>query len=379
MLAEPSTCRLEQGADRIALTWPNGRRDEFHYLWLRDNCLCPQCREPAAWERLFDTVGMPPDLAPARTEMHAGVLEINWPDRHTSTFSQDWLRSHAYPRAATTQSTEVCWDARIAGAAPQISLAEIDSDPGGLRGWLELLDGYGFCLVRDVPTEVDTVLALAERIAPVQPSNFGRSFQVRSKPNPENLAYTAHRLYSHTDIVNRHSSRNLQFLHCLQFDATGGESILVDGFAAARRLAGADPGAHDLLTRVSVPWRYQDDAVDIGNRFPVITLDEHGDYNQVRFHTGLLAPLDLDPELTAAFYQAFIRFGQLLREPQAQYQFRMQPGDCQVFDNRRVLHARAAFDPQSGPRHLQGCYIDTDDFDGRLRAARRDRPDFREC
>jgi gamma-butyrobetaine dioxygenase len=38
-----------------------------------------------------------------------------------------------------------------------------------------------------------------------------------------------------------------------------------------------------------------------------------------------------------------------------------------TFDNRRVLHGRTAFDPNSGPRHLQGTYLDRDLVLSRLR------------
>jgi gamma-butyrobetaine dioxygenase len=31
-----------------------------------------------------------------------------------------------------------------------------------------------------------------------------------------------------------------------------------------------------------------------------------------------------------------------------------------MFDNRRLLHGRTAFDTNEGERHLQGCYIDSD-------------------
>src|SRR3990170_3668380 len=45
-----------------------GQSHDFHYLWLRDNCRCPECRDPDAWERLFDTVAMPQDLTPRRID-----------------------------------------------------------------------------------------------------------------------------------------------------------------------------------------------------------------------------------------------------------------------------------------------------------------------
>jgi len=39
--------------------------------------------------------------------------------------------------------------------------------------------------------------------------------------------------------------------------------------------------------------------------------------------------------------------------------FSLEPGDCVVFDNTRVLHSRTGFGA-SGSRHLQGCYADID-------------------
>lgn len=38
---------------------------------------------------------------------------------------------------------------------------------------------------------------------------------------------------------------------------------------------------------------------------------------------------------------------------------RLRPGDCAVFGNTRVLHARTGF-AQAGRRHRQGCHADLD-------------------
>jgi gamma-butyrobetaine dioxygenase len=368
---------VEPGRETVRVTWSNGDSHEFDYLWLRDNCACPECRDPDAWERLFDTVELPQDIRPRRVVADAGV-RVEWPDGHVTSLSTEWLYEHRNGRATRDARArhEVLWDALIAEAPPSISFAEIECGDAGLIRWMSLIRSYGFALVHDVPTRVDAVLSLAERIAFVQESNFGRTFHVISKPDPENLAFTAHRLRAHTDLVNRHSAVNLQFLHCLQFDAEGGESVLVDGFEAARRLAEADPEAHELLRTVPVPWRFQNDEVDIANHWPVITTGPDGRYLEIRLNTALMAPLDIDTEMVRPFYRALSAFGRILRDPRMEYAFKMRPGDCQVFDNQRVLHARAAYDPSSGARHLQGCYVDKDDFLGRLAAMQRGR-DFR--
>ena len=365
-------------ADRLTVTWSDGSTAEYHHAWLRDNCLCPECRHPDAWERLYDTAAMPSDITP-RSVTVSDRLEIVWHDGHTTSLSGRWLRAHRYgPEGRRSRvSQPVLWDFSIADAPPEIEYAEIVAGDNGLLRWLHLIRDFGFSIVRDVPTAVDTVLDLAANISFIQESNFGRTFHVISKREPENLAYTSHRLNAHSDIPNRHSAVNLQFLHCLQFDAEGGESLLVDGFEAARRFKETNPDDYALLAAVEVPWRFQDAGTDIRNHAPVLDVDGDGRLRRIRFHTAIMDTLDIDAAVMGPYYAAIRAFGRAVRDPDLEYAFKMSPGDCQVFDNTRVLHGRAEFNPASGTRRLQGCYIDRDDFAGRLRALERHGADFR--
>jgi gamma-butyrobetaine dioxygenase len=52
-------------------------------------------------------------------------------------------------------------------------------------------------------------------------------------------------------------------------------------------------------------------------------------------------------------------------------QRRLRAGDMWAFDNRRVMHARTEFDPSTGRRHLQGCYVDRDELLSRWRVLSR--------
>lgn len=70
-----------------------------------------------------------------------------------------------------------------------------------------------------------------------------------------------------------------------------------------------------------------------------------------------------------AFYAAYRKFAAITLRPELQLEFRLGPGDCLIFDNVRLLHARTAFGPGhlpapegagGGGRHLQGCYADLD-------------------
>ena len=46
--------------------------------------------------------------------------------------------------------------------------------------------------------------------------------------------------------------------------------------------------------------------------------------------------------------------------------FRLESGDIFCFNNRRILHGRTPFDPNSGNRHLQGYYLERDEILARL-------------
>ena len=57
------------------------------------------------------------------------------------------------------------------------------------------------------------------------------------------------------------------------------------------------------------------------------------------------------------------RFAAILDEADLHVRVMLGPGDCIVFDNTRILHARTAFEGGGGgggARHLQGCYADLD-------------------
>jgi gamma-butyrobetaine dioxygenase len=81
-----------------------------------------------------------------------------------------------------------------------------------------------------------------------------------------------------------------------------------------------------------------------------------------------------------AAYAAYRTWAALTARPEFLLTLRLAPGDCLVFDNTRVLHARTAFAAGGGApasastpaeRHLQGCYADIDGLLSTLAVLRR--------
>ena len=66
-------------------------------------------------------------------------------------------------------------------------------------------------------------------------------------------------------------------------------------------------------------------------------------------------------------YEAYQIFETTSHDKKFQIKFRLEAGDCIIFDNRRILHGRTAFEAQSGNRHLRGCYVDRDELRSRVR------------
>ena len=103
---------------------------------------------------------------------------------------------------------------------------------------------------------------------------------------------------------------------------------------------------------------------------PAISLTKDNDYHDIRFSVATMDALDCHPDLMDKVYKAHHRFGNLLHDDKFQIKFRLGPGDIFTFNNRRLLHGRTEFDPNSGHRHLQGYYMDRDEIIGRLRYLR---------
>jgi gamma-butyrobetaine dioxygenase len=347
-------------------------------VWLRDNCHCPECRDPRSGQKLFQVTELPAGLVVRGVwEGADGGVEVEWgPDGHRSRYPGGWLRANR-PGAGggtsdhRTEAGKELWRAGdLAGRMPAASWGDYLGAPGERARVLAAVQRLGFALLRGVPRREGQVLAVAETFGFVRETNYGRLFDVRVEPDPNNLAFTSARITPHTDNPYRDPVPTVQLLHCLENAAEGGDSGLVDGFAAAALLRAEDPAAFEVLTRVPVPFVFRDGRAELRADRPLIGVDGLGRVREVRFNNRSTGTLRLPADQLDAFYAAYRAFGELLLRPGLQLDFRLGPGDCLVFDNTRLLHARTAFEG-SAARHLQGCYADLDAVASTLAVLRR--------
>ena len=237
-----------------------------------------------------------------------------------------------------------------------------------LKKWLKLLHEYGFAIIKKAPTKKKSAFKILNRISHHRETFFGTPFEVINVPKPNNTAYTADALRNHTDLPYFEYAPGYQFLHCLVNDAKGGNSSVVDGFAVASYLRKYEEEAFKLLTNTYVKFKdtdYTQKATRVLHS-PLITLTKDKDFNDIRFSMAAMGTIDIDSNKMKKFYEAYYLFAKLLHSKKFKIDFRLESGDIFCFNNRRVLHGRTAFDPNSGNRHLQGYYLERDEILARL-------------
>jgi gamma-butyrobetaine dioxygenase len=364
---------------RAVLRWSDGRISEFHAIWLRDNCACPACRHPKALERRFLLIDEAGDIRIQEIVLTgAGDVEIRFaPDAagkaHLSRFAAAWLRHHDYGDAARAEREHKpkLWSSIKGFELPSFDYRNVMETDKGLHAWLSAWKDYGAALLRGAPAEPGQVVKIASRIGPLRPTNFGTSYDVITMPNPNASAYTAMALEPHTDLANWQSPPDCQFLFCVANEAEGGSSVLVDGFSVAEEIRQTDPEAFEILSTREIEFRFQDDGCDIRRRARMIQLADDGRVTAIRFNNWLRTAFELPPAQIESTYRALLVMWRAMRDPRFYVRPRLMAGDMFILDNYRVLHGRDSFDPNTGRRHLQGCYVDRDFVLSRLRLLER--------
>jgi len=360
-------CELvDDGA--IVVHWADRQRSRFHPLWLRDNCACDVCLHTVTREHLTDLLALPLDLKASMVTLDdEGSLVVKWLlDKHTSVFNPGWLFAHS--GLYQQQSSEpLHWTTSDLAEPISYSASNEHISDGVLFEVLLAVERTGLARIQHCGSSRDAVETLALRIGPVRETHFERIFDVVSRADGDSNAYTSERLSAHTDIPTREAPPGLQVLHCLVAEAQGGESTMTDGFKVAADLADQFPQDFAILS--TVKWCFANRGGDTDYRWqaPIIKVDDDGQVCELRLLPFSRAPLMTEYENIEPTYRALQRFMEMANSPKYQMRYKFSAGDIVIFDNRRILHGREEFFPQSGDRELRGLYLDRDDMRSKIR------------
>ena len=353
----------------------HGEASEFHYVWLRDNCDCANCKHPDTAERILVTAAIADDIAPVSARVQDDELLIEWnQDAHASRYSLKWLAQHDYSRAHfindTAQGTLKLWDSQFERDIPTFQYSDLHNDKSIFLDWCKAVRDYGLTIVRGAPLLEGEIERFAEYVAVVRETIYDRLHNVRATPgeyNAYNVASTTLELKPHTDMPNYNNPPGVQMFHFLINESEGGESTAVDGFQIAAKLQTLDPQAYQTLATTPVRFKMFSARGDIESSNPLLTLDTYGQLKVFRYSNQLAQPANLSSEQMSEFYRAYRQLGRLIEAPENMVQFRLNTGDIMVTNNLRVMHGRKSYDPSSGGRHLQLSYMDMDDVMSRIR------------
>lgn len=179
---------------------------------------------------------------------------------------------------------------------------------------------------------------LLERIAFIRTTHYGGFYDFTSDLSMKDTAYTSLALPAHTDTTYFSDPAGLQMFHLLSHtEGSGGHSLLVDGFEAARTLREEDPNAFKILGQVPIRWHASGNegiAITPHRTFPVLDITQndttHHGVRRIRWNNDDRGVLDWthgnDTSIGEAWYSAARKWNEILTRKDMEYWVKLEPG-----------------------------------------------------
>ena len=346
-------------------------KKEIHPFWLRERVSGKKFLDKGTQQRLFDPTFLDNEVLINKANITDKFLEIDFNDGVNSKIEINKLALEFYNEDTLLKSiSKIKWDSSL----KEINNFEYQENFFESKEMYDLLISfykYGFVIIKNVPTHDNFIVKFANSIGSVRRTNFGEYFNVRSKPDPNDLAYTSLALAPHTDNPYRKPVPCIQLLHCIESEVTGGLSTLVDGYTVTEDLKKENFDFYKILSEIKVRFRFIDKEVVLEDWSELIKLDENKDFKQVRFSPRLDYVPMLEKRKLDLYYKARKKLSEMYNSDKYRIEFKLSPKDLIMMDNHRLLHGRTAYETKEGNRFLQGCYIDYDSTEGKLRHLKR--------
>ncbi|GIJ98213.1 hypothetical protein Aspvir_000328 [Aspergillus viridinutans] len=349
----------------------------FRYMLLRDACKCNLCVDEHSKQRKFRTTDIPPLIVPRDVKWDGKELQIKWssdiegwgPD-HVSKYNATMLKDQRAnpPRSDTGKMRRrLFWDKKTMQEVQHwVSYEDYMNDEKAFIRSMRHLALMGIIFVKDIPDSREMVEKIATRMGPLRNTFYGPTWDVRSVPQAKNVAYTNVSLGFHMDLMYMNEPPGFQLLHCLENSCDGGESLFVDSFRAADLLRWRSPEAFKDLSKLHLSYEYNHKEHVYNNSWPVLEMED-GDLTKqivhVNYSPPFQAPIISDDHIHkhwSEYRRALAMFASEIERGYNVFQLKLNPGECVIFENRRVLHARNKFNTEQGKRWLAGAYVDED-------------------
>ena len=347
-----------------------GAKKEIHPFWLRERVNSENFLDQKTQQRLFDPTMLKNSSEISKVNISDKFLEVSFKDGACAKLVIENILKEFEKDNELYFINKISWKSDFQNNNIYKFNKNFFEEEIMYESLLDFYK-YGFVIFENVPTQDNFIVNFANSIGSIRPTNFGEFFNVKSKPNPNDLAYTSLPLAPHTDNPYRKPVPCIQLLHCIENEVGGGLSTLVDGLAVTEELKKEHPSFFQILTEIKVRFQFVDDNVVLEDWAEMIQLDENKRLKQVRFSPRLdFVPL-MDKEKLELYYAARNKISEMYNSKKFRIEFKLKPGDLLMMDNYRLLHGRTEYNANEGNRFLQGCYIDYDSTEGKLKHLKR--------
>ncbi len=347
-----------------------GAKKEIHPFWLRERVNSENFLDQKTQQRLFDPTMLKSSSEISKVNISDKFLEVSFKDGAYAKLVIENILKEFEKDNELYFINKISWKSDFQNNNIYKFNKNFFEEKIMYESLLDFYK-YGFVIFENVPTKDNFIVNFANSIGSIRRTNFGEFFNVKSKPNPNDLAYTSLPLAPHTDNPYRKPVPCIQLLHCIENEVGGGLSTLVDGLAVTEELKKEHSSFFQILTEIKVRFQFVDDNVVLEDWAEMIQLDENKRLKQVRFSPRLdFVPL-MDKEKLELYYAARNKISEMYNSKKFRIEFKLKPGDLLMMDNYRLLHGRTEYNANEGNRFLQGCYIDYDSTEGKLKHLKR--------
>ena len=347
-----------------------GAKKEIHPFWLRERVNSENFLDQKTQQRLFDPTMLKNSSEISKVNISDKFLEVSFKDGAYAKLVIENILKEFEKDNELYFINKISWKSDFQNNNIYKFNKNFFEEKIMYESLLDFYK-YGFVIFENVPTQDNFIVNFANSIGSIRRTNFGEFFNVKSKPNPNDLAYTSLPLAPHTDNPYRKPVPCIQLLHCIENEVGGGLSTLVDGLAVTEELKKEHPSFFQILTEIKVRFQFIDDNVVLEDWAEMIQLDENKRLKQVRFSPRLdFVPL-MDKGKLELYYAARNKISEMYNSEKFRIEFKLKPGDLLMMDNYRLLHGRTEYNANEGNRFLQGCYIDYDSTEGKLKHLKR--------
>ena len=175
-----------------------GQKKEIHPFWLRERVNGESFIDKRTQQRLFDPTKLEENIMINSLNLSDKFLEVTFND---STYAKFLIRDivREFDNENEVEKIDkIKWDSSLKNFV-NFKFEDNFFDNKDMYNALINFYKFGFVIFKEVPTKNNFIINFANSIGSIRRTNFGEFFDVKSKPNPNDLAYTPLALAPHTD------------------------------------------------------------------------------------------------------------------------------------------------------------------------------------